>query len=221
MINKEWDSILSEEYNKDYFKNLLLFLDEEYNTKTIYPPREEMFKTFNLKYEDIKVVILGQDPYHGEREAEGLAFSVKKGIPMPPSLKNIFKELNEDLGIEIPKYGSLQSWNKEGVFLLNTVLTVVKDNAGSHRDKGWEQFTDKVINLINKKDKPVVFILWGKDAISKKKYITNPKHLVLEAPHPSPLSSYRGFFGSKPFSKANNFLEKNNIKPIDWKVKDT
>lgn len=221
MINKEWDSILSEEYNKDYFKNLLLFLDEEYNTKTIYPPREEMFKTFNLKYEDIKVVILGQDPYHGEREAEGLAFSVKKGIPMPPSLKNIFKELNEDLGIEIPKYGSLQSWNKEGVFLLNTVLTVVKDNAGSHRGKGWEQFTDKVINLINKKDKPVVFILWGKDAISKKKYITNPKHLVLEAPHPSPLSSYRGFFGSKPFSKANNFLEKNNIKPIDWKVKDT
>lgn len=221
MINKEWDLLLKDEYEKTYFINLLDFIDKEYNEKIIYPKKGEIFNAFNLSYDNIKVVILGQDPYHGEGEAEGLAFSVKKGIPMPPSLLNIFKELKSDLGIDIPKHGSLTSWNNEGVFLINTVLTVVKDTPKSHFNKGWEIFTDKVIKLINAKETPVVFILWGKDAISKKKLITNDKHLVLTSSHPSPLSSYRTFFGSRPFSKTNEFLKKNNIKPIDWIIKDT
>lgn len=221
MINNAWDELLKNEFKKEYFKDLLKFLEKEYVEKTIFPPKSEIFKTFDLSYENIKVLILGQDPYHGENEAEGLAFSVKKGIRIPPSLNNIFKELSTDLGINPPKEGSLKSWNDEGVFLLNTVLTVVKDNPKSHSKKGWETFTDEVIKLINEKKDPVVFILWGSDAISKKKFITNSRHLVLESSHPSPLSSYRSFFGSKPFSKTNDFLVKNNIKPIDWKIKDT
>lgn len=221
MIEQSWEKVLEEELNKDYFQNLLSFIKGEYKTKTIYPKMNEIFKAFRYTpYDNVKVVILGQDPYHGENQAEGLSFSVPTGIKQPPSLKNIFKELQDDLGCSIPKSGSLVSWAEQGVLLLNAVLTVIKDHAASHKDKGWETFTDAVIKEINKKDTPVVFILWGSYARSKKKYITNPKHLVVESAHPSPLSAYNGFFGSKPFSKTNDFLIKNNIKPIDWQIKD-
>ena len=221
MIGNDWDLLLKDEYKKEYFTNLKKFLIEEYKSKTIYPKMSEIFNAFlKTNYEDVKVVILGQDPYHGENEAEGLSFSVKVGIQKPPSLINIFSELKNDLGIDPPNHGSLVSWAKEGVLLLNSTLTVVKDSPKSHSNKGWETFTDEVIKLINKKETPVVFILWGSDARSKKKLITNKKHLIIESAHPSPLSAYRGFFGSKPFSKTNEFLIKNNIKPINWKIKD-
>lgn len=221
MIEQSWEKVLKEEIKKEYFQNLLSFVKEEYETKTIYPKMNEIFKAFRYTpYNNVKVVILGQDPYHGENQAEGLSFSVPIGVKQPPSLKNIFKELHDDLGCSIPKSGSLVSWAEQGVLLLNAVLTVIKDQAASHKDKGWETFTDAVIKEINKKDTPVVFILWGSYARSKKKYITNPKHLVVESAHPSPLSAYNGFFGSKPFSKTNDFLIKNNIKPIDWQIKD-
>lgn len=221
MIGNSWDVLLKEEYEKDYFKKLKLFVIEEYKNKIIYPKMSEIFNAFTkTSYDDVKVVILGQDPYHGENEAEGLSFSVKVGIQKPPSLLNIFSELKSDLGIDPPNHGSLVSWAKQGVLLLNSTLTVVKDSPKSHSNRGWEIFTDEVIKIINKKDTPVVFILWGSDARSKKSLITNKKHLIIESAHPSPLSAYRGFFGSKPFSKTNEFLEKNNIKPIDWKIKD-
>lgn len=221
MIGNNWDNLLKDEYEKDYFKNLQKFVITEYKNKTIYPKISEIFKAFvETNYDDVKVVILGQDPYHGDNEAEGLSFSVKIGIQKPPSLINIFTELKDDLGCKIPNNGSLISWAKQGVLLLNSTLTVVKDTPKSHSNKGWEIFTDEVIKLVNKKNTPVVFILWGNDARSKKSLITNPKHCVLESPHPSPLSAYRGFFGSKPFSKTNNFLIKNNVKPIDWQIKD-
>lgn len=221
MIGNDWDLLLKDEYKKDYFKNLQEFVINEYKTKTIYPKMSEIFNAFQkTSYDDIKVVIIGQDPYHGENEAEGLSFSVKVGIAKPPSLINIFSELKSDLGIEPPNHGSLVSWAKQGVLLLNSTLTVVKDSPRSHFNRGWETFTDEVIKLINKKETPVVFILWGSDARSKKNLITNKKHLILESAHPSPLSAYRGFFGSKPFSKTNDFLIKNGIKPIDWKIKD-
>ena len=221
MIGNSWDILLSEEYKKDYFKNLKDFVISEYKNKTIYPKISEIFKAFiETSYEDVKVVILGQDPYHGENEAEGLSFSVKIGIAKPPSLINIFTELKDDLGCNIPNHGSLVSWAKQGVLLLNSTLTVVKDTPKSHSNKGWETFTDEVIKIINKKNKPVVFILWGSDARNKKQLITNPMHYIIESPHPSPLSAYRGFFGSKPFSKTNNFLIKNGINPIDWQIKD-
>lgn len=221
MIGNNWDNLLKDEYEKDYFKNLQKFVITEYKNKTIYPKMSEIFKAFmETNYDDVKVVILGQDPYHGDNEAEGLSFSVKVGIQKPPSLINIFTELKDDLGCKIPNNGSLISWAKQGVLLLNSTLTVVKDTPKSHSNKGWEIFTDEVIKLVNKKNTPVVFILWGSDARSKKSLITNPKHCVLESPHPSPLSAYRGFFGSKPFSKTNNFLIKNNVKPIDWQIKD-
>ena len=220
MIGNSWDTLLKDEYDKPYFKSLKEFLLEEYKNKTVYPKMSEIFNAFmHTKYQDIKVVILGQDPYHGYNEAEGLSFSVKKGVPKPPSLQNIFAELKNDLEYPVPKDGSLVPWSKQGVFLLNSTLTVVKDNARSHNGKGWEIFTDAVIELINKKNTPVVFILWGSDARSKKRLITNKTHYIIESPHPSPLSSYRGFFGSKPFSKANDFLIKNNIKSIDWQIK--
>ena len=219
MIGNDWDEILENEFKKDYFYNLLKFVQGEYARKTVYPPKKEVFKAFRYTpYNNLKVVILGQDPYHGEGEAEGLSFSVKDGIRKPPSLVNIFKELQNDLGYDIPKSGSLVPWAKQGVLLLNTVLTVIKDQAASHKDIGWEQFTDEVIKIINKKEEPVVFILWGGFARSKKKLITNPKHLIIESAHPSPLSAYHGFFGSKPFSKTNDFLIKNKIKPINWKI---
>ena len=220
MIGNDWDSVLESEFKKDYFYNLLKFVQGEYDRKTIFPPKKEVFKAFRYTpYKDVKVVILGQDPYHGEGEAEGLCFSVKSGIRKPPSLNNIFKELESDMGCTIPVDGSLVPWAKQGVLLLNAVLTVIKDQAASHKNIGWETFTDEVIKKINEKDEPVVFILWGGFARSKKKFITNPKHFIIESAHPSPLSAYNGFFGSKPFSKTNDFLIKNNLKPIDWQIK--
>jgi len=220
MIGNDWDSVLESEFKKDYFYNLLKFVQGEYDKKTVFPPKKEVFKAFRYTpYKDVKVVILGQDPYHGEGEAEGLCFSVKSGIRKPPSLNNIFKELESDMGCTIPVDGSLVPWAKQGVLLLNAVLTVIKDQAASHKNIGWETFTDEVIKKINEKDEPVVFILWGGFARSKKKFITNPKHFIIESAHPSPLSAYNGFFGSKPFSKTNDFLIKNNLKPIDWQIK--
>lgn len=221
MIGNSWDILLKDEYEKEYFKNLKKFIINEYKTKTVYPKMSEIFNAFTkTSYDNVKVVILGQDPYHGEGEAEGLSFSVKIGIQKPPSLINIFSELKDDLGISPPNHGSLVHWANQGVLLLNSTLTVVKDTPKSHSNKGWETFTDEVIKLINKKETPVVFILWGSDARSKKYLINNKKHLIIESAHPSPLSAYRGFFGSKPFSKTNDFLIKNNIEPIDWKIKD-
>lgn len=219
MIGNDWDLLLKDEYSKDYFIKLKNYIINEYKNKTVYPKMSEIFNAFTkTSYDNVKVVIIGQDPYHGENEAEGLSFSVKIGIQKPPSLINIFTELKSDLGIDPPNHGSLVSWAKEGVLLLNATLTVIKDTPRSHANKGWEIFTDEVIKLINQKDTPVVFILWGSDARSKKKLITNPKHFIIESAHPSPLSAYRGFFGSKPFSKTNEFLEKNGVKQINWKI---
>ncbi len=221
MIGNDWDNLLRDEYQKDYFKNLEKFVLEEYKDKTIYPKINEVYNAFRYtSFKDIKVVIIGQDPYHGENQAEGLCFSVKKGVPKPPSLVNIFKELHDDLGYKIPNNGSLVSWTKEGVLLLNAVLTVEKDKAASHKGKGWEEFTDEVIKIVNKKEEPVVFILWGSYARSKKELITNNKHFIIESAHPSPLSAHNGFFGSRPFSKANNFLISKGIKPVNWEIKD-
>lgn len=220
MIGNDWDLILKDEINKEYFINLLDFIKKEYQEKTIYPKQTEIFKAFrNTSFKNTKVVILGQDPYHGENQAEGLSFSVKVGIQKPPSLQNIFKELNSDLNLPIPKHGSLVSWTEKGVLLLNTVLTVEANKPASHKDLGWEKFTDEVIKKINEKDTPVVFILWGSFARSKKSLITNPIHYIIESPHPSPFSAYNGFFGSKPFSKTNNFLISKGLKPINWEIK--
>ena len=220
MIGNDWDIILKDELKKDYFVKLMNNIRSEYKEKTVFPKKEDVFKAFRYTpYKDVKVVILGQDPYHGDGEAEGLSFSVPIGIKKPPSLVNIFKELNDDLGVLIPNHGSLHSWAKEGVLLLNATLTVIKDHAASHQGMGWEIFTDNVIKLLNEKDTPVVFILWGRFARSKKKLITNPIHLVIESAHPSPLSAYNGFFGSRPFSKTNNYLISKGIKPINWEIK--
>ena len=220
MLGNDWDQVLKEEINKEYFKNLLDFIRKEYQNKTIYPKQTEIFKAFrNTSYKNTKVVILGQDPYHGVNQAEGLSFSVKIGINKPPSLQNIFKELQSDLGYSIPENGSLVSWTEEGVLLLNTVLTVEANKPASHKNLGWEKFTDEVIKKVNEKNTPVVFILWGSFARNKKSLITNPIHYIVESPHPSPFSAYNGFFGSKPFSKTNNFLISKNIDPIDWEIK--
>lgn len=220
MIGNDWDLVLKEEFSKKYFYDLLCNVSKIYQEKTVFPKKDEVFKAFRYTpYEKVKVVILGQDPYHGVGEAEGLSFSVPINIKKPPSLVNIFKELNDDLGVSMPKGGSLHSWAKEGVLLLNAVLTVIKDSPASMRNMGWEVFTDNVIKKINEKETPVVFILWGNFARSKKRLITNSKHLVIESPHPSPLSAYNGFFGSKPFSKTNEFLMKNNLEPINWEIK--
>ena len=219
MLTKKWDEVLKEEYKKDYFLKLVDIVRMEYNNKTIFPRANEVFKTFFLTdYDDVKVVILGQDPYHGTGEAEGLSFSVKTGIRKPPSLLNILKELKDDFGYDIPVNGSLEKWGKEGILLLNSILTVQKDTPLSHKGIGWETFTDKVIEKINDKTTPVVFILWGSYTRSKKVLITNSIHYVIESPHPSPLSASRGFFGSKPFSKTNNFLISKKINPIDFKL---
>ena len=220
MLGNDWDLILKDELEKDYFRQLMLVVKDLYNKKIIYPKQTDLFKAFrNTSYKNTKVVILGQDPYHGENQAEGLSFSVKIGVKKPPSLQNIFKELQSDLGYDIPATGSLVKWTNEGVLLLNTVLTVEKDKAASHKNLGWEQFTDAVIKKLNEKDEPVVFILWGNFAKSKKSLITNSRHLIIESAHPSPYSANNGFFGSRPFSKTNNFLIKNNLKPIDWEIK--
>ena len=216
MLNKKWDLLLKDEMKKDYFKELGIFVKNEYNKKTVYPEYKDIFKTLRLTdYDEVKVVILGQDPYHGENEAHGLSFSVPQGIKMPPSLLNIFKELNNDLGIKRTKT-DLTDWGEQGVLLLNSILTVVKDSPLSHKNKGWEIFTDRLIELLGEREKPMVFILWGNYARSKKELIKNKNHLIIENVHPSPLSASRGFFGSKPFSKTNDFLIKNNIKPIKW-----
>lgn len=216
MVTKNWDNVLKDEYNKDYFKRLRSFLKKEYSTKICYPKKEEIFNALKYtNYEDVKVVILGQDPYHGENEAHGFCFSVRNAVKRPPSLNNILKELYDDLKI-VRKENELTSWAEQGVLLLNSVLTVVKDTPLSHRGIGWEEFTDSIIKKINEKDSTVVYILWGSYARSKKYLITNPKHYVIESAHPSPLSANKGFFGSKPFSKTNEILIKNNIKPINW-----
>lgn len=216
VVKNEWDNILSEEYKKEYFLKLVNFVNGEYQKKVIFPEKRNIFRALSLTdFDNVKVVILGQDPYHGVGEAQGLAFSVPSNVQIPPSLRNIFKELYDDLGIN-RKEKDLTDWAEQGVLLLNTVLTVEKDKAFSHKDKGWEIFTDEVIKRIASCDKPIVFVLWGSSARSKKYLITNKKHLVIESAHPSPLSASRGFFGSKPFSKTNEYLEKNNIKEIRW-----
>jgi len=216
MINKKWDLVLKDEMEKDYFKELGSFIKNEYKTKICYPEYKNIFNALRYTdYDEVKVVILGQDPYHGENEAHGLSFSVKEGIPMPPSLRNIFKELNNDLNITRTST-DLTSWAEQGVLLLNSIMTVVKDSPLSHKDKGWEIFTDKIIELLGSREEPLVFILWGSYARSKKELIKNKKHLILESVHPSPLSASRGFFGSKPFSKTNEFLLKNNNEQIRW-----
>lgn len=219
MIGNNWDNLLKEEYQKEYFVNLMDFIKKEYKEKTIYPKQNEVFNAFRYTdFNDVKVVILGQDPYHGPNQAEGLSFSVSNEVLKPPSLKNIFKELENDLGIPFPEANSLKPWAREGVLLLNAVLTVQEHTPTSHKDKGWETFTDNVIKIINKKQTPVVFILWGSYARNKKNLITNQIHHIIESPHPSPFSAYNGFFGSKPFSKTNDFLKSKGIKEINWKV---
>lgn len=216
MINKKWDVILAEEFKKDYFRNLGIFVKNEYRKHIIFPEYKNIFNALRYTdYDEVKVVILGQDPYHGEHEAHGLSFSVQEGVPMPPSLQNIFKELKDDVGV-IRTCSDLTDWAKKGVLLLNSIMTVVKDSPLSHKDKGWEIFTDNIIRKLNERETPVVFILWGSYARSKKALITNSRHKIIESVHPSPLSAYRGFFGSKPFSKANQFLESQGLKGIDW-----
>lgn len=220
MTGNNWDIVLNDVYHEPYFINIVKFVNQIYKEKTVFPPKTKILKALTTTdYNDVKVVILGQDPYHGVGEANGLAFSVSDGIKLPPSLRNIYKELHDDLGIPISNKGNLECWAKEGVLLLNAVLTVEKDKPASHKNVGWETFTDTIIQKLNEKETPIVFILWGAFARSKKKYITNPKHLVIESPHPSPFSASYGFFGSKPFSRTNNFLIQNHIPPIDWTVK--
>ena len=219
MINNDWDEVLSSVWNSPVYKKFMSIIDKKYSETTCFPEYNDIFNALKLTpYSKVKVVILGQDPYHGTGEAHGLSFSVKDDIKKPPSLKNIFKELHDDLGYPEPKSGNLEKWAKEGVLLLNSVLTVEKDKAASHKDLGWEILTDHIIKLLNMKETPIVFILWGNFAKKKKVYITNKKHLIIESPHPSPFSAYTGFFGSKPFSKTNNFLIKNNIEPIDFNL---
>lgn len=221
MITKnDWDYLLNEEMHQPYFKRLMHSVDIEYNNFICYPEKENIYKALKLTpFNETKVLILGQDPYHQKGQAMGLAFSVKKGVPLPPSLRNIYKELNNDLGFEIAKHGDLTSWSRQGVLLLNAILTVRENEPLSHRDLGWERLTDKIISLLNNKETPIVFVLWGRFARNKKSLITNKRHLIIENVHPSPLSAYRGFFGSKPFSKINNFLEKNNHKIIDFEIR--
>jgi len=213
--------LLDREKEKEYFKNLTEFVDSEYATKQIFPSRENVMNSMKYTpYKNVKVVIVGQDPYHGEGEAHGLCFSVNPGIKVPPSLQNIYKELKRDLGLYIPNNGYLLKWAKEGVLMLNAVLTVVKDTPGSHRNKGWEIFTDEVIKEVNEKDTPVVFLLWGAYAKEKKKLITNPIHLVLESSHPGPFSVRNGFDGCSHFSKTNEFLKAQGLEPIDWQIEN-
>ncbi|MBQ8163184.1 MAG: uracil-DNA glycosylase [Clostridia bacterium] len=216
-LENDWDIILDGEFEKDYYKSIRAVLKREYFSRTVFPPMHDIFNALKYTpYSETKVVILGQDPYHEVGQAHGLSFSVKKGIRIPPSLVNIYKELNDDIGMSIPNHGELTSWAKQGVLLLNATLTVREGQANSHSQIGWATFTDEVIKKLDKNDNPIVFILWGANARSKKKYITNKNHLVLESAHPSPLSAHNGFFGSKPFSKANSFLESHGVTPINW-----
>ena len=219
MIGNSWDKVLKGMFDSKEYQMFFQKIEKEYQNKIIYPKKENIYNALKLTpYENVKVVIVGQDPYHGENEAHGLSFSVQKGIKLPPSLKNIYKELLNDLNIVEPNCGDLTSWAKEGVLLINSVLTVEKDKPASHAKIGWNKYTDYIIQKINEKEKPVVFILWGNFAKTKKELITNPKHLVITSAHPSPFSARNGFFGSKPFSKTNEYLKENNIKPINWQL---
>lgn len=218
-LGNDWDQVLAGEFEKDYYLELRKFLKEEYSTRTIYPSMYDIFNALkHTAYKDVKVVILGQDPYHGPNQAHGMCFSVKKGVAVPPSLVNIYKELKEDVGFEIPNHGFLESWADQGVLLMNTVLTVRGGQANSHKGKGWEIFTDQVIRHLNDREQPMVFLLWGAHAKSKRQLITNPNHMILTAAHPSPLSAYNGFYGCRHFSRTNLFLEEQGTKPIDWQL---
>lgn len=220
-ITNDWQQPLEVEFKKPYYKDLYKKVLEEYRSRQIFPNPDDIFNAFHLTpLKDVKVVILGQDPYHNDGQAHGLCFSVKPDVDVPPSLVNIYKELQDDLGCRIPNNGYLVKWAKQGVLMLNTVLTVRAHQANSHRGIGWEQFTDAVIRAVDAQDRPIVFLLWGRPAQMKKSMLHNPKHLILEAPHPSPLSAYRGFFGCKHFSQTNAFLEKNGLAPIDWQIED-
>lgn len=221
MIDNDWLVPLQAEFRKPYYAALYKFVSHEYNTTQVFPPSDDIFNAFHMTpLGEVKVVIIGQDPYHEPGQAHGLCFSVKPGVEIPPSLVNIYKELQDDLGCYIPNNGYLVKWAKQGVLMLNTVLTVRAHRANSHHGQGWEEFTDAAIRALNMQDRPIVFILWGKPAQSKKSMLNNPNHLILEAPHPSPLSAYRGFFGSKPFSKTNTFLKEKGVEPIDWQIED-
>lgn len=221
IIHNEWQEILEPEFKSAYYLQLREFLKQEYGQAIIYPGMHDIWNAFELTpYNDVKVVIIGQDPYHGENQAHGLSFSVQKGVRIPPSLRNIYKELESDLGIKSATHGDLTAWAKQGVFLLNSVLTVRQGEAYSHRGKGWELLTDAVIRALNEREKPVVFILWGNASIAKKAFIDTSKHIVISSPHPSPLSAHRGFFGSKPFSKTNQALTELGEQPIDWRLPD-
>ncbi|CAG7625169.1 Uracil-DNA glycosylase [Paenibacillus solanacearum] len=221
ILHNDWAPLLEEEFQKPYYLQLRQFLKREYGTYTIYPDMHDIFNALHYtSYEQTKVVILGQDPYHGPGQAHGLSFSVKPGIPAPPSLQNMFKELHSDLGCRIPDNGYLVRWAEQGVLLLNTVLTVREGQAASHKGNGWETFTDRVISLLNERERPIVFILWGSHAGQKSQLITNRRHHILRSVHPSPLSSHRGFFGSKPYSQANVFLHSIGSEPIDWQIPD-
>ncbi|MGI6329498.1 MAG: uracil-DNA glycosylase [Bacilli bacterium] len=216
LIGNDWDEVLKEEYKEEYFKKLINYINHEYQTKEIFPPREKIFNAFKFTpFNKVKVIVLGQDPYHNYGEAHGLAFSVMPDVRTPPSLLNIFKELEEDLGIKRERK-NLEDWAKQGVLLLNDVLTVEKNKPTSHRHKGWEEFTNKIIKILNNKETPLVFVLWGNNAREKRKLITNSKHLILEASHPSPLSSHHSFKGSRPFSQINSYLKRNKLKEIKW-----
>ncbi|WIY61280.1 uracil-DNA glycosylase [Bacillus arachidis] len=221
ILKNDWESLLAPEFEKPYYQKLRQFLKEEYSTHVIYPNTNDIFNALHYtSYADTKVVILGQDPYHGPNQAHGLSFSVQPGVRTPPSLQNMYKELHADLGCDIPNNGYLVKWAEQGVLLLNAVLTVRQGEANSHKGKGWEHFTDRVIELLNEREKPVIFILWGRHAQAKKKLITSSNHHIIESVHPSPLSARRGFFGSKPFSKVNNFLSSMGEKGIDWQIPD-
>lgn len=216
-LEGRWEEALREEFKKDYYRKLYGFIKEEYNTKVIYPPSDKIFAAMqHTSLDKVKVVIMGQDPYHEPGQAMGMSFSVPDGVEIPPSLRNIYKEIHEDVGERIPDTGDLTRWADQGVLLLNAVLTVRAHQANSHKNKGWEEFTDAVIRAVEKEDRPIVYMLWGRNARDKKHLVTNEKHLVLEAAHPSPLSAYQGFFGCKHFSKCNKFLEKNGVEPISW-----
>ena len=220
-ISNDWLPVFQGEFRKPYYKQLYQTVMKEYNTRKIYPAPDDIFNAFQLTpFHKVKAVILGQDPYHGEGQAHGLCFSVKPDVEIPPSLVNIYQELHDDCGCYIPDNGYLTKWAEQGGLLLNTVLTVRAHQANSHRGIGWEEFTDAAIRRLNEEDRPIVFILWGRPAQMKKSMLTNPNHLILEAPHPSPLSAYRGFFGSKPFSKTNEFLVAHGVEPIDWQIEN-
>ncbi len=219
-LGNEWDELLRGEFESEYYQKLRAALKREYAEFTVYPPQEDIFNALRYtSYSDVKAVLLGQDPYHGPGQAQGLCFSVRPGIDPPPSLKNIFQELETDMGVPAPPSGTLVPWAKQGVLLLNTVLTVRQGQANSHKNLGWTIFTDAVIRKLNEREKPIVFLLWGGNARAKKELITNPNHLILEAPHPSPLSAYQGFFGCRHFSKCNEFLMAHGIAPIDWDLR--